>query len=90
MLDSWPSFLGSGWLDADEDFPRGASTETIDDKVEASVILFRGFEGFHKGADASLRSFCVLAMEVVNRLGSALTNKKNANLEIDQLTRIKE
>ena len=76
MLASRPSLLGFGWFDADEDFPRGVSTETIDDKVEASVVIFRGFEGFHKGADAPLRSFCVLAMEVVNRLGSALTNKK--------------
>lgn len=63
ILASWPCLLGSVWLDADEDFSRGVSTETIDDKIEASVVLFRGFEGFHEGTDAPLPSFCVLAMK---------------------------
>lgn len=43
---------------------RGVLTETIDEKVEASVVLFRGFEGLYNGVDAPLHRFCVLIMKV--------------------------
>lgn len=84
ILASWPSLPGSGWLDADENFPR-VSTETIDDKIEVSVVL-----RLPRGRRGTVAQFLRLGNEIVNRLGSALTNKKKDNLENDQLTRTKE